>query len=47
VSGRREGIARDDAECAPVDPVEAPEVLVVRDGKYVVPKRLGPFHSEQ
>ncbi len=46
VSGKREGIARDGAECPAVDPVEAPEVLVVRDGKYVVPKRLGPFDSE-
>lgn len=47
VSGKREGIARNGAECASVDAIEAPEVLVVRDGKYVVPKRLGPFHSEQ
>lgn len=47
VSGKREGIARDGAECPAVDPIEAPEVLVSRDGKYVVPKRFGPFHSER
>jgi hypothetical protein len=47
VSGRREGIVRDEAVCAPVVADETPAVLVVRDGKYVVPKRFGPFHSEQ
>lgn len=47
VSGKREGIARDGAECTAVDPVEAPEVLMVRDGSYIVPRRFGPFYSER